>query len=178
MREVETMKSQDDAECITMRDHLRLGVLESLGGLLLGLPLGFLGVQLGRWLGNQSGPANSWRDLVGAIAGGAGGYLLGVAAGMSFVRRRNVGSGSFWIAACLPSSRSASWGWIATALVCHTCSLCLPPCVRWSPCTAGCHGAARLPPHPDRCAGSNPLSWLRRLSARHEKRAVPDHVTN
>jgi hypothetical protein len=92
------MKSQDDADRSTMRDHLRLGVLESLGGLLLGLPLGFLGAQLGRWLGNQSGPANSWRDLVGAIAGGAGGYLLGVAAGMSFVRRRRTGSGSFWIA--------------------------------------------------------------------------------
>ena len=92
------MQSQDDADRITMRDHLRLGVLESLGGLLLGLPLGFLGVQFGRWLGNQSGPASSWRDLVGAIAGGAGGYLLGVAAGMSFVRRRHIGSGSFWIA--------------------------------------------------------------------------------
>jgi hypothetical protein len=137
MRGLETMKSQDDADRITMRDHLRLGVLESLGGLLLGLPLGFLGVQLGRWLGNQSGPANSWRELVGAIAGGAGGYLLGVAAGMGFVRRRHTGSGSFWIAlrvgspaACLPSSRSASWGWVATALVCHTCSLCLPPWAR------------------------------------------------
>ena len=98
MRGLETMQSQDDADRITMRDHLRLGVLESLGGLLLGLPLGFLGVQLGRWLGTESGPANSWRDLVGAIVGGAGGYLLGVAAGMSFVRRRHIGSGSFWIA--------------------------------------------------------------------------------
>ena len=92
------MQSQDDTNRITMRDHLRLGVLESLGGLLLGLPLGFLGVQLGRWLGSQSGPANSWRDLVGAIVGGAGGYLLGVAVGMSFVRRRHIGSGSFWTA--------------------------------------------------------------------------------
>src|SRR5918997_4841780 len=98
MRGLETMQSQDDADRITMRDHLRLGVLESLGGLLLGLPLGFLGVQLGRWLGTQRGPANSWRDLVGAIVGGAGGYLLGVAAGTSFVRRRRIGSGSFWIA--------------------------------------------------------------------------------
>ena len=92
------MKSQDDADRITMRDHLRLGVLESLGGLLLGLPLGFLGAQVGRWLGTQRGPANSWRDLVGAIAGGASGNLLGVAAGMSFMRRHRTGSGSFWIA--------------------------------------------------------------------------------
>lgn len=92
------MQSRDDADRITMRDHLRLGVFEGLGGLMLGLPLGFLGVQLGRWLGNQSGPANSWRDLVGAIAGGASGYLLGIVAGTSFVRRRRTGSGSFWIA--------------------------------------------------------------------------------
>ena len=81
-----------------MRDHLLLGAAESVSGLLLGLPLGFVGAQLGRWLGSQSGPANSWRDLVGAIVGGAGGYLLGVAAGMSFVRRRHSGPGSFWIA--------------------------------------------------------------------------------
>ncbi len=92
------MQPQDDANRTTMRDHLLLGAAESVSGLLLGLPLGFVGAQVGQWLGSQSGPANSWRDLVGAIVGGAGGYLLGVAAGMSFVRRRHIGSGSFWIA--------------------------------------------------------------------------------
>ena len=92
------MQPQDDTNRTTMRDHLLLGAAESVSGLLLGLPLGFVGAQLGRWLGSQSGPANSWRDLVGAIAGGAGGYLLGVVAGTSFVHRRRTGSGSVWIA--------------------------------------------------------------------------------
>lgn len=92
------MQPQDDAGRTTMRDHLLLGAVECIGGLLLGLPLGFLGAQLGRWLGSQSGPADSWRDLAGAIAGGAGGYLLGVAVGTSFMRRRRIRSGSVWIA--------------------------------------------------------------------------------
>lgn len=92
------MQPQDEVNRTTMRDHLLLGAVESVSGLLMGLPLGFVGVQLGRWLGSQSGSPNSWRYLVGAIVGGAGGYLLGVAAGSSFVRRRRIGSGSLWIA--------------------------------------------------------------------------------
>jgi hypothetical protein len=92
------MQPQDEANRTTMRVPPAACAVESVSGLLMGLPLGFVGVQVGRWIGSQSGSPNSWRDLVGAIVGGAGGYVLGVAAGSSFVRRRRIGSGSLWIA--------------------------------------------------------------------------------
>jgi len=55
-----------------------------LGGLAAGLLAGLLGAALGAWLGHTIGQsdASGWGDLVGAVLGMLGGYVLGAPAGI------------------------------------------------------------------------------------------------
>lgn len=78
------------------RRSLLIGIAEVVVGALCGLAFGGLGLVLGRLLGTRNLQAGGgWADLVGAVAGAAGGYLLGVVLGTTFVSRRLTGHGSF-----------------------------------------------------------------------------------
>ena len=79
------------------RYRLLIGA-EIAGGAVSGIALGMLGMVLGRQLGLQVAPGNGWSDLVGAVTGAGGGYLLGVVAGTTLVSRHYTGHGSFFAA--------------------------------------------------------------------------------
>jgi uncharacterized membrane protein YeaQ/YmgE (transglycosylase-associated protein family) len=79
------------------RYRLLIGA-EIAGGAVIGIALGMLGMVLGRQLGVDVAPGNGWSDLVGAVTGTGGGYLLGVVAGSTLVSRRYTGQGSFFAA--------------------------------------------------------------------------------
>ncbi len=80
------------------RYRLLIGGAEIAGGAVSGIALGLLGMVLGRQLGLHAAPGNGWSDLVGAVTGAGGGYLLGVVAGTTLVSRRYTGHGSFFVA--------------------------------------------------------------------------------
>ncbi len=80
------------------RYRLLIGGAEIAGGAVSGIALGILGMVIGRQLGLQAASGNGWSDLVGSVAGGAGGYLLGVVAGTTLVSRRYTRHGSFFAA--------------------------------------------------------------------------------
>jgi hypothetical protein len=76
--------------------RLQIGIAEVVVGALCGLALGGLGLLLGRLIGTRNLQAGGgWADLVGAVAGAAGGYLLGVVLGTTLVSRRLTNHGSF-----------------------------------------------------------------------------------
>jgi hypothetical protein len=80
------------------RYRLLIGAAEVAGGAVSGIALGILGMVIGRQLGLHAAPGNGWSDLVGAVTGAGGGYLLGVVAGTTLVSGRYTGHGSFFAA--------------------------------------------------------------------------------
>ena len=98
------------------RHRLLIGT-EIAGGAVSGIALGILGMVIGRQLGLQTAPGNGWSDLVGAVTGAGGGYLLGVVAGTTLVSRHYPGHGSFFacysgfVRVVMPSSGRSGFAW-------------------------------------------------------------------